>query len=146
VTRRVQAERTGLRYLTVAYRLRKVLDEQMTAAGLSLARTKVLQVLDRHGALRQAVLAEQLGLAPRSVTQVVEALERAQLVEREPDPGDLRAKLVAITPAGAEALNAGTAAGERVLAAIFDGLGQRRLADLDGLLELIEAATDEVAG
>jgi DNA-binding MarR family transcriptional regulator len=142
----VQAERTGLRYLAVAYRLRKVLDEQMTAAGLSLARTKVLQVLDRHGALRQAVLAEQLGLAPRSVTQVVEALERAQLVEREPDPVDLRAKLVAITPAGTEALSAGTAAGERVLAAIFDGLGQRQLADLEGLLELIEAATDEAAG
>jgi DNA-binding MarR family transcriptional regulator len=146
VTRRVQAEQTGLRYLTVAYRLRKVVDEQMTAAGLSLARTKVLRVLDQHGALRQALLAEKLGLAPRSVTQAVEALERAELVERKPDPSDLRAKLVAITPAGATALSAGTGAGERVLAGIFEGLGQRRLADLEGLLELIEAATGEAAG
>jgi DNA-binding MarR family transcriptional regulator len=146
MSRRVQAEQVGLRYLAVAYRLRKVLDEQMTAAGLSLARTKVLQVLDGQGAHRQALLAEKLGLAPRSVTQALEALERDKLVEREPDPSDLRAKLVAVTAEGSAALRAGTAAGEQVLAAIFDGLDQRQMADLDGLLALVEAATDAAAG
>lgn len=63
----------GLRYLSLGYDLCGVVDDGMTAGGLSLARTKVLQVLDRRGAVRQSVLAQELGQAPRSVTQSVEA-------------------------------------------------------------------------
>ncbi|MEV7345785.1 MarR family winged helix-turn-helix transcriptional regulator [Streptomyces sp. NPDC093544] len=135
----------GLRYLSLGYRLRRVVDDGMSAGGLSLARTKVLQVLDRRGSVRQAVLAEELGHAPRSVTQSVEALEREGLVERTPDPDDGRSKLVTLTPAGAKALAAGTAAGEHVLREIFGAMGDDRLADLDGLLDAIEAAMSPTA-
>jgi hypothetical protein len=48
----------GLRYLSLGYRLRRLVDDRMTAGGLSLAGTKILQVLDRHGTLRQSLLAE----------------------------------------------------------------------------------------
>jgi hypothetical protein len=60
-------EQVGLRHLSVAYRVRKVLDEQMITSGLSLARTKVLQVLERNNSIRQASLAQELGFAQRSV-------------------------------------------------------------------------------
>jgi DNA-binding MarR family transcriptional regulator len=128
----------GLRYLSLAHQVRKVVDDHMLAGGASLARTKILQVLVRLGPLRQAALAAELGFAARSVTQAVEGLERDGLVERGPHPDDNRAKLVTLTPAGAAALAAGTAAGEQVLQQIFGSLDHERLADLDSLLDAVE--------
>src|SRR5712664_4902991 len=87
----------GLRYLSVAYVVRKTVDDQMIASGLSLSRAKVLQVLEREGPLRQASLAKSLRLAPRSITQSIEGLQRSGLVERRPDPDDQRCKLVLLT-------------------------------------------------
>jgi DNA-binding MarR family transcriptional regulator len=140
----VEPERVGLRYLSVAYRVRKVLDEQMTAGGLSLARTKVLQVLERNTAIRQTSLAQELGFAQRSITQAVEGLERDGLVEREVDPADGRAKLVTLTVRGAAALAAGTDAGDRVLQRIFGTLDRKQLASLDTLLTAVDNAANEI--
>jgi DNA-binding MarR family transcriptional regulator len=140
MVRRVTPEEVGLRYLSLGYQLRRVVDDGMTAGGLSLARTKVLQALDRRGTVRQAALAQELGQAPRSVTQSVEALEREGLVERAPDPDDGRSKLVRLTPKGADALAAGTVAGERVLREIFGSLPARQRLDLADLLDTLETA------
>ena len=49
---------------------------------------------------RLSVLADRLRIAPRSVTEVVDALEERGLVERRPDPADRRAALVAATAEG----------------------------------------------
>ena len=49
---------------------------------------------------RLSVLAERLRIAPRSATEVVDALEERGLVERRPDPADRRAALVAATDDG----------------------------------------------
>jgi len=86
----------GLRYLSVAYVVRKTVDDQMIASGLSLSCAKVLQVLEREGPLRQTSLAKSLRLAPRSITQSIEGLERSGLVERHPGPR--RSALQARTP------------------------------------------------
>ncbi|MFJ2175137.1 MarR family winged helix-turn-helix transcriptional regulator [Streptomyces sp. NPDC087851] len=144
--RKVTPVEVGLRYLSLGYHLRKVVDGGMTAGGLSLARTKVLQVLDRRGAVRQSVLARELGQAPRSVTQSVEALERGGLVERTADPADGRSKLVRLTSEGAEALAAGTAAGEQVLREVFGAMGREELANLDQLLDALQAGLPGAAG
>jgi DNA-binding MarR family transcriptional regulator len=129
----------GLRYLSLGHHLRRTVDDTMTAAGLSLARTKVLRVLELRGAVRQSILAQDLGQAPRSVTQSIEALEREGLIERTPDPDDGRSKLVRLTPKGAKALTAGTAAGEEALRKVFGPLGHEQLAALDHLLDTIQA-------
>jgi DNA-binding MarR family transcriptional regulator len=136
-------EQVGLRYLSVAFRVRKVLDEHMTASGLSLARAKALQVLERTAAIRQTSLAQELGLAQRSITQAVEGLERDGLVERTPDPADGRAKLVRLTEEGAAALAASTDTGNQVLQRIFGTLDRKQLASLDALLTLVDTATTE---
>jgi len=139
-----EPDQVGLRFLSQAYRVRKVLDEHMIASGLSLARTKVLQVLARTGSIRQASLAEELGFAQRTVTQTVEGLARDGLVGRMPDPGDGRAKLVALTDAGVAALAASTAAGDQLLRRIFGSLDSEQLAGLDELLKVIDAAIEAV--
>jgi DNA-binding MarR family transcriptional regulator len=135
-----EPERLGLRYLTLAYRVRKVVDKHMIASGLSLARWKVLEILQGTGSIRQKALAQELGFAERSVTQAVEGLAGDGLVERMPDPADGRAKLVTLTDEGAAALAAGTKAGAQVLQRIFGTLDPQQLASLDELLRVIDNA------
>jgi DNA-binding MarR family transcriptional regulator len=130
----------GLRYLSTAYWIRKAVDGQMADNGPSLARTKVLQVLDRRGSLRQTALATELGLAARSITQAVEAMERDGLVERHPDPEDQRAKLVTLTAEGSAALVAGTAAGEDALRRTFSALTPAQRTALDEILNTLDAS------
>jgi DNA-binding MarR family transcriptional regulator len=66
------------------------------------AQAGALGVLTRHGPMRLGALSEYLRIAPRSATEVVDALEEARLVERRPDPADGRATLVAPTGRGEE--------------------------------------------
>jgi DNA-binding MarR family transcriptional regulator len=140
-----EAVRVGLRYLTVGYQVRRTVDERMTGHGSSLARTKILQVLARRGAVRQSELANELGHAPRSVTQAVEALERDGLVERGAAANDRRAKLVVLTRRGTEALAAGTVAGERAIREVFGALSPTQLAELDAALTVIEGVVGAAA-
>src|SRR5258708_20260593 len=78
----------GLRYLSVAYVVRKAVDDEMIASGLSLSRAKGLQVLEREGALRQASLAQSLRLAPRSIPHAIQGLQRTGLSAPHPHPPD----------------------------------------------------------
>src|SRR5260370_22324438 len=80
----------GLRYLSVAYVVRKTVDDQMIASGLSVSRAKVLQVLEREGPLRQASLAKGPRLAPRAVTQSLAGLEPCGPLWRLPGPCERR--------------------------------------------------------
>ena len=52
--------------------------------------------------MRSSELAQHLKIAPRSATEVVDALEDKGLVARSRDPGDRRATLVALTNHGRE--------------------------------------------
>src|SRR5260370_5928917 len=135
----------GLRYLAVAYVGRTAVEDQIIASGLWLSRAKVLQVLEREGPLRQASLAKSLRLAPRSITQSIEGLERSGLVERRPDPDDQRCKLVLLTPKGHARLTTGMEPGQGLLRSIFGALGSDRQADLEILLNDIGAAQTEIS-
>jgi DNA-binding MarR family transcriptional regulator len=140
-----QAADVGLHYLATAARLRRAVDGTMAAAGASLARTKILQVVVGRGPVTQAQLAAELGLAARSVGQAVEAMEREGVVRRSSAVGDRRAKVVTTTEEGVRALAAGEVAGEEFLRRIFQRLGPDRIAALDEVLAVIDEATAEAA-
>lgn len=103
-------------------------------AGLSLSRAKVLKALHEHGPMKQAALANQLGLAARSVTDAVDALERQSFAARNVDPDDRRVWLVGITPAGAAALGKAMAAKQQAMQQIFGALDAPARAELARLL------------
>ena len=61
---------------------------------------RALRVVARHGQIRPGQIAAHLRVAPRSVTDVIDALEERGLVERAPDPDDRRATVVTLTAPG----------------------------------------------
>src|SRR4051794_35954041 len=64
------------------------------------SQARALRVVTQREAARLSDLAEALRIAPRSATEVVDALEERGLVARTPDPGDRRAVLIRATPQG----------------------------------------------
>ncbi len=69
---------------------------------ISYARMRLLYVLHCKGPQIMSNLSEELGVTPRNVTALVDALEEEGLVERRPHPTDRRATLIELTPGGAE--------------------------------------------
>ncbi|MFI8291023.1 MarR family transcriptional regulator [Streptomyces sp. ms191] len=65
---------------------------------LGATETKTLDLLERHGALTAKELAERSGLAPASVTGLVDRLERKGFVRRVKHPTDKRRVLVEPRP------------------------------------------------
>jgi len=138
----ITPEQVGERYLAVHQRMFRGVNDEMNRCGVSMARTKVLRRLREQGPTRQNVLAADFGLSPHSITDIVDGLERLGMAERRPDPTDRRAKLVAITDAGAAGLDVANATRERLLKQIFGALSE---ADRATFLRLLDSL-DEAAG
>ena len=118
-------------FWAVARRLRDTSQETLAPWDITPAQLRALRVLQRHGVMRLSELSDRLRIAPRSATEVVDALEKRGLAGRRPDQGDRRATLVEVTDDGAAVLDAvrGTEA-ERV----FSRLSQPDRAHLARIL------------
>ena len=135
--RDVSTAEVGQAYLELHHQLHRIVDQTMTAAGLSFSRVKVMMRLDKHGPMNQSTLAGLLGFAPRSVTEIVDALERDGLVARTDDENDRRARIVALTPAGAQAFEAAQIVRGKAMDEVFGSLTATERATLAGLLTTI---------
>jgi DNA-binding MarR family transcriptional regulator len=141
----ITPEQVGERYLAFHHRMLRAVNDEMSTCGLSMARTKVLMRLQEQGPVRQSTLAAELGLAPHSITDIVDGLERRGLAERQPDPTDRRAKLVAITGAGRGCLTVAHATRDRLLKQIFGALTDEDRATFLRLLDALDEAVTPVA-
>ncbi len=120
-------------------RLVRSASSRAEVAGLSNARYELLHVLIHDGPTRMGTVAERLGVSPRTVTPMVDALERARLLRRVPDPTDRRAQLLKLTPAGVALMRRAHEARVALVARVFDGLDRSDRATLAGLLDKIRA-------
>lgn len=93
-------ESTAELLLGTARRLRRAMGAAMTEWGITPGRARALRLVVEQGPVRLSELALQLRIAPRSATEVVEALVEAGLVGRITDPADRRATLVEATALG----------------------------------------------
>ena len=73
--------------------------------GLSLTAAATLTTLRRSGPTRLTDLAVTEGVSQPSMTALVARLAGSGLVQRRTDPGDRRAVLISLTPAGADLLD-----------------------------------------
>ena len=86
--------------MRVARALRHRGAQAMAPWDLAPHHARALRVVGRHDGIRPGELAGHLRVAPRSVTDVVDALEQRGLLERRPDPDDRRATVLALTASG----------------------------------------------
>ena len=85
----------------VARQLREKSAETLAPWDITPAHLRALRILTRHGTMRLSELSDHLQIAPRTATEVVDALQARDLVRRRADPGDRRATLVEVTEHGA---------------------------------------------
>jgi len=121
-------------FRSVARKLRETSQETLAPWDINPSQFRALRVLHHHGALRLSDLSVRLHIAPRSATEVVDALEARGLVERRPDPRDRRATLVELTGQGTGVLGAVRAARGTEAERIFDRLSP---ADRDHLARIL---------
>ena len=101
----IPADGLGEAFGVVARRLRAAAMTAFAAYDVTPSQVRAIRVLREHGeggGVRSSELAQHLRIAPRSATEVVDALEAKGLVARSPDPRDRRATLVALTDHGRE--------------------------------------------
>jgi DNA-binding MarR family transcriptional regulator len=78
----------------------QILDIGAREYGMSYARGRVVAALAASGPVLMRALSDAVGVTPRTVTGLIDALERDGWVERRAHPSDRRATVVALTPAG----------------------------------------------
>jgi DNA-binding MarR family transcriptional regulator len=125
-------------------RTHRLLDRRMTETGTSFARTKILICIERGSGDRAADIASYLGIAPRTVTEALDGLERDGLIRREPDPLDRRVKRLSLTPEGGEAVRATEPVRKRLIEEVFGTLDATDREELARLIAKLTRALDAV--
>ena len=121
-------------FRSVSRQLRETSQETLAPWDINPSQFRALRVLSHHGAIRLSDLSGRLHIAPRSATEVVDALESRSLVERQPDPSDRRATLVELTGHGNDVLRAIRTARGTEAERVFDRLTP---ADRDHLARIL---------
>jgi DNA-binding MarR family transcriptional regulator len=94
---------TGDLVMAVARRVRRAHLDALARWQVTPSQSRALRVLaSQPDGMRPSVLADELHIAPRSATEVVDALEERGWVGRSPDPTDRRATTLTLTGAGRE--------------------------------------------
>lgn len=78
----------------------RAVNESLAGAGVSHARLRLLGALACDGPQIMAALSAALGITPRAVTKLVDALEAEGLVRRAAHPTDRRATVIEATDKG----------------------------------------------
>lgn len=94
--------------------------DSRACGALTYPRLRLLAALHSGGPAKMTDLAAQLGISPRNMTALVDALEQARLVARRPHPRDRRATLIELTPGGIGAAQTSLEPGLDAMAELFD--------------------------
>jgi DNA-binding MarR family transcriptional regulator len=134
----VPADSLGEAFGAVARRLRAASMAAFAAYDVTPSQVRAIRVLDKLGGVRSKELADQLRIAPRSATEVVDALEAKGLVARSADPHDRRATLVALTDRGRELSEEVRRARGVESERMFERLTRTDRVDLDRILRKLQ--------
>ena len=98
-----EAQTTGDLVMALARRVRRAHLGALSEWHVTPSQSRALRAISLgDGGVRPSALADQLRIAPRSVTDVVDTLEERGWVSRTPDPTDRRATTLTLTGAGRE--------------------------------------------
>ena len=83
-------------------RLARELNDTSTGEGLTPTQYSVLALVRSRGPLGLAELTELEGLNPTMVSRIIKVLDERELIQRLPDPHDMRAARLVATPMGGQ--------------------------------------------
>ena len=110
----------------------------MASAGESVARLRLLNELHCNGPRKMADLADSLGVTPRNVTALVDALEAERMLQRVPHPTDRRVTIIEIT-GGSATVERQVAALQAAIAELFDDVSASDRAAFERVLARLRA-------
>lgn len=127
--------------LQLLFKAARLLDEaaiarlgaQLGNVQLRRSHSALLPHLDLEGT-RQSVLAERLGISKQAVAQLVDDLEALDMVSRQPDPQDARAKRICFTARGRKGLLQGLNVLQEMEQELARQLGEHRVGQLHATL------------
>jgi MarR family transcriptional regulator, transcriptional regulator for hemolysin len=123
-----------------ARKWRRVSHDALASYNVSEACAVPLLVASRLGeAVRQVALAELVGIEGPSLVRLLDQLCAAGLMQRETDPDDRRAKMVALTQAGRAVTERMEADLQQLRARVLKGVSR---ADLEAALRVLNAFRD----
>jgi DNA-binding MarR family transcriptional regulator len=139
---------TAMAAVTTIMRVQQILLAELDALlkphGLTFARYEALVLLSfsRDGALPMSLIGQRLMVHPTSVTNIIQRLERQQLVVRRPNPRDGRGTLAEITPSGRDVMQRAT---KDLMTAEFGmpGYGSDQLEEVFDLLRGLRVAAGD---
>ena len=114
----------------------------LTGHGLTEPQWRVLRALSEAGTLDATRLSERSGVAPPSLSRMLQTLEARGLITVSRDPGDARRARLALTAAGDETVDTVAPDIARSEAAILDAFGTERTRALALALEDMAQALD----
>jgi DNA-binding MarR family transcriptional regulator len=130
---------SSMRAVTSVMRVQQILLARLNTLlkpyGLTFPRYEALMILyfSRRGSLPLGKMGARLQVHPTSVTNLIDGLERAGLVRREPHASDRRTTLASITDSGREIAKAAT----KVLNDEHFGTGPLAGKDLDAVTKIL---------
>lgn len=113
---------------------------------LSLTQFRTLAIVDRHGPLRLTALAEMLGVAPSSATQICDRLASAGLIRRSRNSDDQRVVHLELSDAGHALVESVRASRARQVREILDRLPDGRRPEVLAALAALAEALGPPAG
>ena len=110
-------------------------------SGLTMSRYDVLMQLDLNGGkLGLSELGATIMLSPSGLSKLIDRMEAAQLLRREPDPDDARSTYAVITPRGRKLVREARKSHHSWLERTFgDVLSDRDLADLIRIMRRLDS-------
>lgn len=140
--RDINKRREALRFLYV--KSQRLLDQLLAPYGASVARLVMLSYIAENKTVRSANIIRDFALAPRTVTEAIDALQDDGLIERKADPSDRRAKLISLTKDGDKLLRTLEPLRSDFGEQLFSALSPKEETTLVGLIEKLNARLREI--
>ena len=129
----------GFYFSDIARLLRKRFDATTRPDGLTSTQWRVLMTVAKRPGLNQGKLADLLDVEPITVCRMIDRMEQAELVRRQPDPLDRRARLLFPADNSQQLIEQLGEHGKRLLEIMTLNLSDADRETLMGLLEQVRA-------
>ncbi|EIF35113.1 transcriptional regulator [Burkholderia sp. Ch1-1] len=121
----------------------RLVDAPLRQLGFAIGQLPVLVTLKKAGALSQAELARMAQVEQSSMAQLLNRMERDNLVRRVPDPADGRSRLISLTARASRQMPNGKLIMDEVCETALTGFTSEERSQLVSLLLRIDANLEQ---